>query len=227
MTQEQRDALRQLHEKAVRPNGVWQYGVSGLAGIISYDQEDVVCAIPITTADMGRYPGPGAYGECKEADLAIAAVNALPTLLDAADEAARLLRIVENLEEQKQQVTAARDRYALECTRLRGEANSIILEMSASCVKRLAKFHEVAKAELERSEAAHRATLVEFNDGLAKTEANIRHAHAVIKDLRAALADARVVCEWFLEPKYADQWSSQPTKVTDAARRFLASISST
>jgi hypothetical protein len=78
--------LEALHKKTVRPGAKWQYGVSGLAGIVSYDYQDVVCAIPITTADMDNYPGPGSYGECNEADLAIAAVNALPDLIAAARE---------------------------------------------------------------------------------------------------------------------------------------------
>lgn len=93
------DALERLLATVVRPGDVWQYGCGGGYGIVAYDGDDIRCQIAIAGADAGDGYD---YGQSPAADLAIAAVNALPQLiaeirrLQAIEAAARaLLDLVE------------------------------------------------------------------------------------------------------------------------------------
>lgn len=73
--------LERLLATVMRPGDVWQYGCGGGYGIVAYDGDDIRCQIAIADAGDGYD-----YGQSPAADLAIAAVNALPELIAAARE---------------------------------------------------------------------------------------------------------------------------------------------
>lgn len=78
-------ALERLLATVMRPGDVWQYGCGGGYGIVAYDGNDIRCQIAIAGAGAGAGDGYD-YGQSPAADLAIAAVNALPELIAAARE---------------------------------------------------------------------------------------------------------------------------------------------
>lgn len=141
--------LERLLATVMRPGDVWQYGCGGGYGIVAYDGDDIRCQIAIAGADAGDGYD---YGQSPAADLAIAAVNALPELITAARERDEWQRAAESQNRQWSQKCEA-----LTEERARREELAAQLLATQQDRYRILSERDALRAEVERMRAVVKA----------------------------------------------------------------------